>query len=161
MAEIAANSVVGSPTITASANLSNGPDGFDLNEGNYAQVGTDSALWIMIDFGTVQAIGKVRLRGGPEDAGSQVQTLDTSSDGVSWTTHASWIGQANYSAISGWINVNRVNVRMIRVTKTATNYFRLYYMGLDQEVVPAPACYLHARRDRLNFKGVSRQNLLG
>jgi hypothetical protein len=131
MAEIAANSVVVSPVITSSGSLSNGSNGFDLNDADYALLSTDSDCWIQIDFGVVKSIARMRLRGGPDQAGTQAMTVQTSPDGSNWTIIASWTGQANYAAISVWHDVNRADVRYIRVTKAAPNYFRLFCMGVE------------------------------
>jgi hypothetical protein len=124
MSEIAANSVVASPTISASHSLTNGSYGFDLDVGNYAVVASDSALWISIDFGSPQPISKIRFRGGPDNPGTQTQTLDVSINGISWTTLTTWSGQTYYSSISDWLLVPFAGIRMIRITKTITNYYR-------------------------------------
>lgn len=157
--EIAASAVVGSPSYTASAGLSNGPQGFDLDAGNYAQVSTDSNCWIQIDFGSVQTIGKIRLQGGPDSGGgSQAMILLVSENGADWVQVGAWAGQAYYDSLSPWFKVNRVDVRYIRVTKDSPNYFRMFYMGVDPELDILPACYLHSCMDRINLKGVSIQN---
>ena len=139
--EIAANSVVASPTISASHSLSNGSYGFDLNESNYAVVSTDAApAWVQIDFGESKNISQIRFRGGPDTSGSHAMVLLTSPDGSTWTTIASWISQAYYTALSDWIDVNRSDVRYIRFQKTTgNNYLRLYYMGVK---VPASSLAL-------------------
>jgi hypothetical protein len=128
--EIAANAVVVSPVITASHSLSNGPYGFDLDEGNYAVVSNDADCWIQIDFGESKSIGHIRLRGGPDVDGTQSMTLKTSPNETTWTTIASWSGQTYYTTISEFFEVARSDVRYIRVSKLYPNFLRMYYMGV-------------------------------
>lgn len=132
MAEIAAKDVVASPTITASHSLTDGIKGFDLDAGDYAIVGTDSACWIKIDFGENKYIQQIRVQAGPDTSGTHTLTLDYSTDDVNWTEIFSWVGQTYYSTLTDWKNVN-ASVRYIRITKTAPNYMRVFYMGVITE----------------------------
>lgn len=169
MFEIAANSVVASPTISASHSLTNGSYGFDLDADSLAMISTDSACWIQIDFGVIKNINKIRLKGGPNNPGSQAQTLLVSQDGTIWTTIASWAGQTYYTTLSPWFYV--VNyVRYIRVTSSGPNYYYLYYMGVELipqdnlryrdriRIVRLPnfnTSFLTCKRDRFQLFGVS------
>ena len=134
MAEVAISSLVASPTLTASATCSNIAYGFDINESNYAVVQSDAnPTWIQIDFGETKYINSLRLRGGPDQSGSHVVTLLTSTDGTNWTTKASWSSQTYYSSLSGWITIDE-HVRYVRVNRTLNNYLRLYYMGVTTDL---------------------------
>lgn len=131
--EIAANSVALFPSITASHTLVNGAYGFDIEESDYAVVQTDSECWIQIDFGCTSLIKSIRLRGGPDNENNQAMALKTSIDGVNWETIASWFGQTYYGILSAWFDPVEQNIRYIRVTKAAANFFRLHYMGVKAE----------------------------
>jgi hypothetical protein len=134
MAEVAISSLVASPTLTASAACSDIAYGFDINESNYAVVQSDAnPTWIQIDFGETKYINSLRLRGGPDQSGSHVVTLLTSTDGTNWTTKASWSSQTYYSSLSGWITIDE-HVRYVRVNRTLNNYLRLYYMGVTTDL---------------------------
>jgi hypothetical protein len=160
MGEVAASSLVASPTISASAGLVDGAKGFDLVEGDYARVQTDNACWLRIDYGENKFIGSIRFRSGPDSSGSHPQTLRVSTDASTWTTIASWSGQTYYSSISPWFRVN-MDVRYIQIDKGAPNWMQTYYMGVEQEPYPAVAqCWLAARRDRLDTRPVSGKNQL-
>jgi hypothetical protein len=131
--EIAASSVVVSPTITGSMSVTNPTYGFDLNQSNYARLEEDGPSWIQIDFGGSVKISRIRLRAGPNNPGTQAMTLLTSPDETNWTEIAAWEGQTYYSTLSGWFTVNRSDVRYIRITKAYPNWFYLYYLGVEQE----------------------------
>lgn len=131
---VAASSLVKSPTITASASFSNGLDGFDLNEANYARVSTDDdPAWIKIDYGELFYIHTITMRGGPDASGSHVCTLDVSQDDSNWTTVDTWSSQTYYNEMSPEFFVNR-SVRYIRFSRTESNYLRLYAMGVTYRV---------------------------
>ncbi len=134
MAEVAISSLVASPTLTASATCSNIAYGFDLDEGNYAVVQSDAnPTWIQIDFGVNKYINALRLRGGPDNSGSHVVSLLTSTDGTSWTTITTWSSQTYYSTLSPWFTID-ASVRYVRVSRTLNNYLRLYYMGVITDI---------------------------
>ena len=134
MAEVAISSLVASPTLTASATCSNIAYGFDLDEGNYAVVQSDAnPTWIQIDFGVNKYINALRLRGGPDNSGSHVVSLLTSTDGTSWTTITTWSSQTYYSTLSPWFTID-ASVRYVRVSRTLNNYLRLYYMGVMTDI---------------------------
>ena len=122
MAEVAISSLVASPTLTASATCSNIAYGFDINEADYAVVQSDTnPTWIQIDFGVNKYINTLRLRGGPDQSGSHVVSLLTSTDGTNWTTIATWSSQTYYSTLSPWFTIN-ASVRYVRVNRTLNNY---------------------------------------
>ena len=134
MAEVAISSLVASPTLTASATCSNIAYGFDINEADYAVVQSDAnPTWIQIDFGVNKYINTLRLRGGPDQPGSHVVSLLTSTDGTNWTTIATWSSQTYYSTLSPWFTIN-ASVRYVRVNRTLNNYLRLYYMGVITDI---------------------------
>lgn len=134
MAEVAISSLVASPTLTASATCSNIAYGFDINEADYAVVqSNDNPTWIQIDFGVNKYIKTIRLRGGPDTTGSHVVSLLTSTDGTNWTTITSWSSQTYYSTLSPWFTIG-AEVRYVRVSRTLSNYLRLYYMGVITDI---------------------------
>jgi hypothetical protein len=134
MAEVAISSLVGSPTLTASATCSNIAYGFDINEADYAVVqSNDNPTWIQIDFGVNKYIKTIRLRGGPDTTGSHVVSLLTSTDGTNWTTITSWSSQTYYSTLSPWFTIG-AEVRYVRVSRTLSNHLRLYYMGVITDI---------------------------
>jgi len=134
MAEVAISSLVASPTLTASAACSNIAYGFDINEADYAVVQSDAnPTWIQIDFGVNKYINTLRLRGGPDQSGSHVVSLLTSTNGTDWTTITTWSSQTYYSTLSPWFTIN-ASVRYVRVSRTLNNYLRLYYMGVITDI---------------------------
>ena len=133
MAEVAISSLVASPSYTASATCSNIEYGFDINESNYAVVQSDAnPTWIQIDLGTTKYISSLRLRGGPDNSGSHVVSLLTSTNGTDWTTIATWSSQTYYSTLSPWFTID-ASVRYVRVSRTNNNWLRLYYMGVTTD----------------------------
>lgn len=133
MAEVAISSLVASPSYTASATCSNIAYGFDINEADYAVVQSDAnPTWIQIDLGTSKYISSLRLRGGPDNSGSHVVSLLTSTNGTDWTTIATWSSQTYYSTLSPWFTID-ASVRYVRVSRTNNNWLRLYYMGVTTD----------------------------
>jgi hypothetical protein len=131
--EIAANAVVGSPTITASGTLVDGAKGFDLVDSDYAVVQVDGECWIQIDFGSSKSIYAIRFRGGADTSGSHVHVLETSPDAITWTPVVTWVRDATnwYYILSGWYIVDRDDVRYIRLNKTLGNWLRWIYTGVN------------------------------
>lgn len=131
MAEVAISSLVASPTFTASATCDTIAYGFNLNENDWAYVKTTAdPAWIQIDFGENKYIKTLRLRGGPDQPGSQVVSLLTSTNGTDWTTIATWSSQTYYNTLSPWFTIKE-SVRYVRVSRTITSWLKLYYMGVD------------------------------
>jgi hypothetical protein len=137
MAEVAISSLVASPTFTASATCDTIAYGFNLNENDWAYVKTTAdPAWIQIDFGENKYIKTLRLRGGPDQSGSQVVSLLTSTNGTDWTTIATWSSQTYYNTLSPWFTI-AASVRYVRVNRTITSWLKLYYMGVNTGIEEA------------------------
>jgi hypothetical protein len=131
--EIAASTVVASPTLTGDPGSYDLALGFDLSEADYGGLMTNLACWAKIDFGADQTLTRLRFRYGPDSSGTHAQTISISTDNSTWYPICSWTGQTYYPSLSGWVYIS-IPVRYIKYDKAAPNAARLYYMGVVKSV---------------------------
>ena len=129
--EVAAQSLVVSPTITASHGISDSTKGFDIDANSYLTVNSDAnPCWAKLDLGELKYVSLIRCQAGPDNPGIHDMALEYSTDDTNWTTVYSWLGQAYYTSPTRWKSIED-HVRYIRIVRyNHSNYMRVFYVGV-------------------------------